>query len=107
MRETMRLKVAITIAAIAVMLCACTCTLAGCVSENTTYVTPDVENTGRFECEIGYVNIIVDTRTGVQYLVWHEGSQGGVCRLDDKYGYPLLADGYSRVDVGMSDDEGE
>ncbi len=49
-------------------------------------------------------DIIVDTKTGCQYLWVKESEKAGPVLLADKYGNPLLADGYSRREVGMSDD---
>lgn len=49
-------------------------------------------------------DIIVDTKTGCQYLWVKESEKAGPVLLVDKYGYPLLASGYSRREVGMSDD---
>lgn len=55
--------------------------------------------------------VITDTKEGCQYLLTYrqtgEGGAGGLVQLTDKYGYPLLAQGYSRNDVGVSDDDGE
>lgn len=51
--------------------------------------------------------VIVDTETGCQYIFAKQAELGGLELLVDKYGNPLLADGYSRREVGMSDDDGE
>ena len=59
--------------------------LFGC--DNTTYVSQTSNNAGRFRSEAGYVYIITDTRTDVQYLA----CSGGVCVLVDADGKPLLA----------------
>lgn len=72
-----------------VAVIALTLVLCGC--GNTTHVTEDVENSGRFRSEVGTVNIITDTRTGVQYLVWQDLEKGGICVLVDEDGKPLLA----------------
>ena len=93
-------------ALVALALCGCTCTLAGCGVR-------DAEGAGwqvRFKVVqamtdgLGTTRIYTDTKTGCQYL---EVGGSGLTLLVDKYGYPLLADGYSRVEVGMSDDKGE
>ena len=82
--------------------------LTGCgIGDNTARTTINPENTNRFECEYGYVSLITDTRTGCQYLTWRSSEKGGVTLLVDKYGNPLLAEGYTRLDVGMSEDDGE
>lgn len=47
---------------------------------------------------------ITDTETGCQYLVVRVYEGAGVTLLVDKYGYPLLADGYSRTEVSPSAD---
>ena len=84
------------------------CVLTGCgTGDNTARTTINPENTNRFECEYGYVSLITDTRTGCQYLAWWAPEKGGVTLLVDKYGYPMLAEGYTRLDVGMSEDDGE
>lgn len=84
------------------------CVLSGCIStSNTKHVESNLENDSRFACELGYVSLITDTRTGCQYLTWWNSSQSGVTLLVDRYGYPLLAEGYTRLDVGMSEDDGE
>jgi hypothetical protein len=48
--------------------------------------------------------VIVDTETGCQYIFAKQAELGGLELLVDKYGNPLLAEGYSRREVGMSDD---
>ena len=63
--------------------------IAGC-GGNSTYAFTDVENSGRFSCELGEVYIITDTRTGVQYIAWNDGNRGGICVLVDKDGKPML-----------------
>lgn len=75
------MRKALAAAAIALALCGC---------GNTTYVSANPENEGRFRCEYGEVNIVTDTRTGVQYLVWSSLNKGGICVLVDKDGKPLL-----------------
>lgn len=61
---------------------------------------------GRFEVErlYGDMTVITDTEEGCQYLYYKYGYGGGFIQLTDKYGNPLLANGYSRREVGMSDD---
>lgn len=73
-------------AAIAALL---TLGLFGC--DNTTNVSPARKNAGRFHAEAGYVYIITDTRTDVQYLAWDYSYGAGVCVLVDADGKPLLA----------------
>lgn len=51
--------------------------------------------------------VITDSETGCQYLVVRVYEGAGVTLLVDKYGNPLLADGYSRTEVDMSQDKGE
>lgn len=63
--------------------------LFGC--DNTTYVDQTEDNAGRFHSEAGYVYIITDTKTDVQYLAWDYGYGAGVCVLVDADGKPLLA----------------
>ena len=75
------MKKALMTAALILALCGCS---------NTTYVNANPENEGRFKCEYGEVNIVTDTRTGVQYLAWSGFKKGGVCVLVDKDGKPLL-----------------
>lgn len=65
-------------------------TLALCGCGNTTYVNANPENEGRFRCEYGEVNIVTDTRTGVQYIAWSSFNKGGICVLVDRDGKPLL-----------------
>lgn len=64
---------------------------------------------GRFEVErlYGDMTVITDTEEGCQYLYYKYGYGGGFIQLTDKYGNPLLASGYSRREVGMSDDDEE
>ena len=64
---------------------------------------------GRFEVEHLYYGlaVITDTKEGCLYLFYKDGHSAGMAQLTDKYGNPLLADGYSRREVGMSDDDGE
>lgn len=95
----------IAAAMVALALCGCTCTLAGC---GTIRTEGEADTTERLFDAIptGYLGwyIYVHRQTGCQYFV--AGSRTPVL-LVDKYGYPLLADGYSRVEIGMSDDDGE
>lgn len=67
--------------------------LALCGCDNTTVVEQKDENAGRFQCEAGYVYVITDTKTGVQYLGWQRGYGGGICVLVDSDGKPMLAEG--------------
>jgi hypothetical protein len=41
--------------------------------------------------------VIVDTKTGVQYLFVYEGNRGGLTVLADKDGKPLLDEKYVRT----------
>lgn len=75
------MRKALIVTAFALALCGC---------DNTTYVSVNPENEGRFKCEYGEVNIVTDTRTGVQYLAWSSFNKGGICVLVDKNGKPLL-----------------
>ena len=67
----------------------------------------------RFKAEVvnsGFnysLTVVTDTEEGCQYLFLKTGNGAGFIQLTDKYGNPLLADGYSRREVGMSDDDGE
>lgn len=66
----------------------------------------------RFKAEVvnsGFnysLTVVTDTEEGCQYLFLKSGGAGFI-QLTDKYGNPLLADGYSRREVGMSDDDEE
>lgn len=65
----------------------------------------------RFKAEVvnsGFnysLTVVTDTKEGCQYLFLKSGQGAGFIQLTDKYGNPLLASGYSRREVGMSDDE--
>lgn len=67
----------------------------------------------RFKAEVvnsGFnysLTVLTDTKEGCQYLFLKTGQGAGFIQLTDKYGNPLLADGYSRREVGMSDDDEE
>lgn len=63
--------------------------LFGC--NNTTHVSQTDDNAGRFHTEAGYVYVVTDTETDVQYLAWYYGKGGGICVLVDADGNPLLA----------------
>ena len=63
--------------------------LSGC--NNTTHVSQTDDNAGRFHSEAGFVYVVTDTETNVQYLAWRDGRGGGVCVLVDADGKPLLA----------------
>lgn len=78
------MRKAIIVALMALALCGC---------DNTTAVEQKDENAGRFQCEGGYVYVITDTKTGVQYLGWQRGYGGGICVLVDSDGKPMLAEG--------------
>ncbi len=78
-----------------------------------TEVAKAEETTPRFDCEAVtddtwmYTDVVTDTETGCQYLLVGDDDGYGLTLLVDKYGNPLLAQGYSRSEVGMSDDDGE
>lgn len=67
----------------------------------------------RFKAEVvnsGFnysLTVVTDTKEGCQYLFLKSGQGAGFIQLTDKYGNPLLADDYSRREVGMSDDDEE
>ena len=63
--------------------------LFGC--NNTTHVSQTDDNAGRFHTEAGFVYVVTDTETDVQYLAWRDGRGGGICVLVDADGKPLLA----------------
>ena len=89
------------VALLALLLMGCSTTAVG---------EPKIESMeGRFEVERLYddMTVITDTEEGCQYLYYKYGYGGGFIQLTDKYGNPLLADGYSRREVGMSNDDGE
>lgn len=96
------------IAAAMVALAICGCTLAGCEAAKAEagverFVVTESVKLGAYS----FAQVMTDTETGCQYIIWSGYDKGGMELLVDKYGYPLLADGYSRLDVGMSEDEGE
>lgn len=64
--------------------------------------------TERFEGSVGRVTTLTDTETGVQYIVVRTGDSVAVTPLLDRWGFPLLADGYQRgPTVGPSEDVGD
>lgn len=86
---------------LALMMASCSTTAVG---------EPKIESMeGRFNVEYLYgdMTVITDTDEGCQYLFYKCGYGGGFIQLTDKYGNPLLAEGYSRREVGMSNDDGE
>lgn len=105
MEAVMRWRRNVVIAAIAVMIASCMFLLLGCSAAQ----TAEVGMGERFQREWVGDNLllITDTKEGCQYLFYDGYKRGGLTQLTDKYGYPLLADGYSRREVGMSEDDGE
>ena len=100
-RRMYLLAIVVALASALVATCGCSTTAVG---------EPKIESMeGRFEVVhlFGYMVVITDTEEGCQYLYYKYGYGGGFIQLTDKYGNPLLADGYSRREVGMSDDDGE
>lgn len=92
------LAIVVAFASALVTICGCSTTAVG---------EPKIESMeGRFEVEhlYGDMTVITDTEEGCQYLYYKFGYGGGFIQLTDKYGNPLLAEGYSRRVVGMSDD---
>lgn len=100
-RRMFLLAIVVALASALVTTCGCSTTVVG---------EPEIESMeGRFEV-VHLSNdmiVITDTEEGCQYLFYKRGYGGGFIQLTDKYGNPLLADGYSRREVGMSDDDGE
>ena len=108
--EALRWQRRMYLLAIVVMLVSALVATCGC--STTAVGEPETRGMeGRFEVEQLYYGLVVitDTKEGCQYLFCRGGSghSGGLVQLTDKYGNPLLADGYSRREVGMSDDDGE
>ncbi len=106
--EALRWQRRMFLLAIAVMLVSCAIATCGC--STTAVGEPEIESMeGRFEVEhlFGDMIVITDTKEGCQYLFYRCGYGGGFIQLTDKYGNPLLAEGYSRREVGMSNDDGE
>ena len=102
-RRMYLLAIMVALASALVTTCGCSTTAVG---------EPEIESMeGRFEVERLYYGlaVITDTKEGCQYLFCKGGGghSGGLVQLTDKYGNPLLADGYSRREVGMSDDDEE
>ena len=100
-RKMFLLAIVVALASALVATCGCSTTAVG---------EPKIESMeGRFEVErlYGDMTVITDTEEGCQYLYYKYGYGGGFIQLTDKYGNPLLADGYSRREVGMSNDDGE
>lgn len=96
------------VAAAMVALAICGCTLAGCEAAKAEagverFVVTESVKLGAYSL----AHVMTDMETGCQYIIWSDYEKGGMELLVDKYGYPLLADGYSRVEVGISEDEGE
>lgn len=85
--------------------------LTGCSTTEVAEAEEDM--TPRFSYEVVtddtwmYTDVVTDTETGCQYLLVGDDDGYGLTLLVDKYGNPLLAQGYSRSEVGMSDDDGE
>ena len=106
--EALRWQRRMYLLAIVVMLVSALVATCGC--STTAVGEPETRGMeGRFEVEQLYYGfaVITDTKEGCQYLFYKRGHSGGLVQLTDKYGNPLLADGYSRREVGMSDDDGE
>lgn len=100
-RRMYLLAIVVALASALVTTCGCSTTAVG---------EPKIGSMeGRFEVErlYGDMTVITDTEEGCQYLYYKYGYGGGFIQLTDKYGNPLLADGYSRREVGMSNDDGE
>ena len=110
MEGVMRWQRRMFLLAIVVVLASALVTTCGC--STTAVGEPEIESMeGRFEVERlnGAMAVVTDTKEGCQYLFCRGsgGHSGGFVQLTDKYGNPLLADGYSRREVGMSDDDEE
>ena len=104
-RRMFLLAIVVALASALVATCGCS-TMA--VGEPETRGVED-----RFKAEVvnsGFnysLTVVTDTEEGCQYLFLNSGNGAGFIQLTDKYGNPLLAEGYSRREVGMSDDDGE
>lgn len=109
-RRMYLLAIAVMLASALVSTCGCSTTAVG---EPEDRGMEDRGMEGRFEAETvssGFnysLTVVTDTEEGCQYLFLKSGYGAGFVQLTDKYGNPLLADGYSRREVGMSDDDGE
>lgn len=109
MEAMMRWQRHVVVAAIAVMLVSTLLVLCGCSKTQVAEAKQD----SRFKAEVvnsGFdysLTVVTDTEEGCQYLFLKTGSGAGFIQLTDKYGNPLLAEGYSRREIGMSDDDEE
>lgn len=84
----MRKALAATVA-LALVLCGCT---GNAVVREEGAPKPNVG--GRFVCDGGYVfETVVDSRTGVTYLVWKGGTgRSGITVLVDRDGKPIISE---------------
>ena len=78
--------------ALALVLCGCT---GNAVVREDGAPKPNVG--GRFMCDKGYTfETVVDSKTGVTYLVWKDGSgntsKGGITVLVDRDGKPIISE---------------
>ena len=111
MEAVMRWQRNVVIAAIVVMIASAMVALCGCSTSEVAEANSDnarfcvVDTTDNHTFVVTFA--VVDKETGCQYLFCNYGKGGGLTLLVDKYGNPLLADGYSRREVGTSDDDGE
>lgn len=82
-------------AAVALVLVLCGCTSNAVLREEG---APKPNVSGRFLCDEDYYEFetVVDSNTGVTYLVWHNGygnaSNGGITVLVDRDGKPIISE---------------
>ena len=81
-------------AAVVLALALCGCTGNAVVREEG---APKPNVGGRFMCDEDYTfETVVDSKTGVTYLVWHGGygnnGQGGITVLVDRDGKPIISE---------------
>jgi len=81
-------------ATVALALVLCGCTGNAVVRED---AAPKPNVGGRFMCDEDYMfETVVDSKTGVTYLVWKDGisntSKGGITVLVDRDGKPIISE---------------
>ena len=91
----MRAKALAATVALVLALCGCTSGENG-IKRAEESPKPDVGQ--RFLCDTGYYEFetVVDSNTGVTYLVWHNGNgtngQGGITVLVNRDGTPVISE---------------
>ena len=97
-----RRDVGIVMMMLGVLMIALTFMLTGCLGNRAVKRNePELQTTSeRFIAnnDLYWFDTMVDTHTGVTYLLWHDGNRGGITVLVNRDGSPVISEEVAPVD---------